>query len=1686
MPCQGTYTCIGGDTYDCTGNTSWQCAQNSCNGWTSNNCYWVDEGSGCDYTSCCNYMFPGGDVIVGPCTANCWAPCYDCCGGDQPSESSPPPCGCYTITTTQVTSGTGNPGSLGDCRSCEGTSGTTTCRNMCDNHCGSNYGTPYSSQECLDNNDNVRGDNGVVYPNRSYYNCAGNACWEHNACNCDCLTPVTETVEVVNGPFVGCTDPLACNYDSSALCDNDSCEYGCYGCMNPGAVNYDPSATIDDGSCEYYTADCIDPAALNCDPQCSACNQGGTFDCESLAQCQYPIVGCTDESADNYDPNADTTCTGNNGGISCDTPGENCCCSYPPDEDEKPIPGCTDIEALNYNPNATYDNGSCFYIEDSYLCEGEVSCGDYYFDQSECPPPCVFLGGDDQETWGGPGPYVNPFLLIIPPYTNLKAFPAHTAEACEIGGGQWVGSSPDDWTGTCVGGRFASYTDTELTEQQNCTGYWNNNNCSCINHQVSEEEVVSMLQGNPMASCGKFGNPPPVPSYIILAENQSDCFTDEVLQYVPDMYWIPLNITLPQGNSIYYYETLIEGVCVGSHVPQVIIPPQESRNECIGTLNCFSDIYVPNIGYCPEHLGCEEYYGGGCTDNYAYNYDNDVEFDDGSCIYKPDCPDADCGIESDINNSYVTTCQVFTLDGQNWLCRNPGWDLPHYPWDIILSPTADIIDEEGNSYVPDWSQYVGQYINLYYTSVTMWQYVGMDIFGQVIDVWTIPFTHWDVPELISGCTNQYAYNYNSSAEVDDGSCLYYMEDEGYGAEARLFLNVDSIFGDNFRENLPGDFGEYQEFSDQLIQIKFDNLYQVESSSPRRYNWDDIISPTREGLFNLHYYYSPQEFHSIIKDKDIGSKLNLMHRLYKTELGLQHKKITSSPNRRDSENWIDDDGEEQSRNDCPTEYVESTVLINEVMHSPRRFTKEYIELYNSSGSDVDISGWRFTRGIKFTFPDDTIIPADSYVVVGRPQFGECTEDEPWTCEVFCCASNPNGDYNNCEGVDLDTEGTCHYFNQAGDEMEHPQTGTPCASDTPCEVQIDYQYVNSPQADIFYNPDDYGAELGVNLFEWDKVYSSGRMVLLSDMGEDILLENADGENIDCVDYKGWTPDVVQPHDMKYWPLVKAGIFGGHSIEKYKEFDHVPTDGNQSLMWYASRNFVNVFAGFDTNRFYDDGTPLSSSDLISRLGQYTQPQNKIDLTDWPEGEEEAPWLTRLYPDGEFLFSIASTTFVGFVESCDGTPCVRGSWYSQVPGHGISQVTGTFKLVFLVNPFSDVPDAEDDCGIIDGNNDCSLCNEQNGYQCDNCACSGCTDIEALNYGVLRYGECILRNVGSGNCNTLVNMCGGNYPDGGHECYDDDDCTYERYTCDYPDYNENNSGYSCNGVCPDVFGECLPESYGGNGDDDCIEVIDGLEPLYDDGTCQYEVPAAIVDARIVTTNPGQVLQLKLRGDSIVTNSTIDSGFQIQKVKGKLSNLINKTNNKAKNMYLKNKDNPAVRNLLEKPTGGGLLTQSQFNHIDELDTREYIDVAGIQMTYWSTRCLNSFFNPYIVDDEGVVNWTTVKESITTNYSNGHKIAHIVSYYMNDGDDGDMILPLTITDEWTDFMYLPWQSNIFNCHHPNLCDTPGYPSCDEPFAILSDTDGNAVEIIMDDNDVRIPNERCSSGGILPGTIQNIPT
>ena len=52
----------------------------------------------------------------------------------------------------------------------------------------------------------------------------------------------------------GCTDSLACNYDSGAEFDNGTCFFSCFGCISETACNYSPEATVDDGSCLFDDA----------------------------------------------------------------------------------------------------------------------------------------------------------------------------------------------------------------------------------------------------------------------------------------------------------------------------------------------------------------------------------------------------------------------------------------------------------------------------------------------------------------------------------------------------------------------------------------------------------------------------------------------------------------------------------------------------------------------------------------------------------------------------------------------------------------------------------------------------------------------------------------------------------------------------------------------------------------------------------------------------------------------------------------------------------------------------------------------------------------------------------------------------------------------------------------------------------------------------------------------------------------------------------------------------------------------------------------------------------------------------------------------------------------------------------------------------------------------------------------
>ena len=59
-----------------------------------------------------------------------------------------------------------------------------------------------------------------------------------------------------------------------------------------------------------------------------------------------------------------------------------------------------------------------------------------------------------------------------------------------------------------------------------------------------------------------------------------------------------------------------------------------------------------------------------------------------------------------------------------------------------------------------------------------------------------------------------------------------------------------------------------------------------------------------------------------------------------------------------------------------------VVINEIHYdaNPKTDAVEFVELHNAGGKDVDLSGWRFSNGIQYTFPANTTLEPDRKSVV----------------------------------------------------------------------------------------------------------------------------------------------------------------------------------------------------------------------------------------------------------------------------------------------------------------------------------------------------------------------------------------------------------------------------------------------------------------------------------------------------------------------------------------------------------------------------------------------------------------------------------------------------------------------------------------------------------------------------------
>jgi len=183
-----------------------------------------------------------------------------------------------------------------------------------------------------------------------------------------------------------CEDPIFIEGQCCPICEEEI-----LGCTNPIAVNYNPEANIDDDSCE------LDPNSTSCSYYGETLELGETMTVNGeLCTCQEFIafpwsfdggaqmfcvpltdtLGCSSDAGDFYPLGAFMegeceTCQCVDQGIIANNP--YWVCEEIANCGENDVYGCMDVSAINYNPEANIDDGSCIVFIDACTDDnGEV------------------------------------------------------------------------------------------------------------------------------------------------------------------------------------------------------------------------------------------------------------------------------------------------------------------------------------------------------------------------------------------------------------------------------------------------------------------------------------------------------------------------------------------------------------------------------------------------------------------------------------------------------------------------------------------------------------------------------------------------------------------------------------------------------------------------------------------------------------------------------------------------------------------------------------------------------------------------------------------------------------------------------------------------------------------------------------------------------------------------------------------------------------------------------------------------------------------------------------------------------------------------------------------------------------------------------------------------------------------
>ena len=492
--------------------------------------------------------------------------------------------------------------------------------------------------------------------------------------------------------ILGCMDPLAFNFDSTANTADTNCVAIIYGCTNNIAFNYDTLANTDDGSCIVEVIGCMDSTAFNFNP---------TANTNDPLSCVPVILGCMDATMFNYNAAANTT--------------DNNCIPI--------VYGCTDSTAFNYNSSANTNNSSCISITLGCIDPTQFNFNSLAnVDDGTCLP---YIYGCTDSTAFNYDQLANTNVGCISFYygcTNTTSFNYDPL------------ANMDD--GTCVPFILGCNDPTALNYDSTA-----NVNTGCVypllgctdptafnfnvNANVDDNSCVPVIYGctNNLAT-----NYDPTAntdngSCILPALGCTDqtMFNYDPTANVDDGTCIPF-IYGCMDNTAFNFNTLantdngsciaVVNGCTDSLAFNYIPAANTDNGSCIPFIYGCTDIAALNFDPLSNTLDNSCCYIGGCTDATAINYDPNACQDDGSCIvpiigctdvgaynYNPSANisdttacnyDAGCyggpGIPYWLNDG----CYAWVIDVDNYCCDNE-WDascIQMYDYCQLGWPTA--------------------------------------------------------------------------------------------------------------------------------------------------------------------------------------------------------------------------------------------------------------------------------------------------------------------------------------------------------------------------------------------------------------------------------------------------------------------------------------------------------------------------------------------------------------------------------------------------------------------------------------------------------------------------------------------------------------------------------------------------------------------------------------------------------------------------------------------------------------------------------------------------------------------------------------------------------------------------------------------------------------------------------------